>query len=144
MTFDRQGSGLTLIRIGLGVFFVFEGVGKLAWLINADALNGQLAGWLSGALPLNRWYLERVAIPGAWAFARLVVVGELGGGLALVLGFWTKLVAALVFLMVLNFHFASGALFHYTFLANPYGLPVLGPLVGLAIGAVRLPLSLRK
>jgi hypothetical protein len=52
--------------------------------------------------------------------------------------------ALLGFLMVLNFHFASGALFQYRFLTNGYGLPVLGPLLGLAIGGARLPLSLRK
>jgi hypothetical protein len=46
--------------------------------------------------------------------------------------------------MVLNIHVASGALFKYAFLTNGYGLPVLGPTLGLAIGGIRLPFSLRK
>ena len=42
-----------------------------------------------------------------------------------------------------NFHVAAGTLFHYSFLTNAYGLPVLGGTLALALGGVRLPLSLR-
>ena len=87
---------------------------------------------------------EHVCLPGAPVFARLVVLGELSCGVALVAGVWTRLAAALGFLMVLNFHVASGAIFQYRFLTNGYGLPVLGGLLALAIGGGRLPLSLRK
>ena len=31
MAIDRQGTGLVLIRVCLGVFFLCEGIGKLAW-----------------------------------------------------------------------------------------------------------------
>jgi len=72
-----------------------------------------------------------------------VVFGELAAGTALVMGFWTRLAAFVAFLMVLNFHFASGRLFAYAFLTNGYGLPVLGGLLALAIGGVRLPWSVR-
>src|SRR5690349_10680332 len=142
MAIDRQGTGLTLIRMCLGVFFLFEGIGKLRWLLNASILAGQLHGWLGDAAPnsASRWYLEHVAIPGATVFARLVPLGELAAGLALIVGVWTPLVAFLAFLMVLNIHVASGALFRYAFLTNGYGLPVLGPTLGLAIAGVRLPL----
>jgi hypothetical protein len=46
--------------------------------------------------------------------------------------------------MVLNFHVASGALFQYRFLTNGFGLPVLGGLLALAVGGVRLPWSVRE
>jgi hypothetical protein len=35
-------------------------------------------------------------------------------------------------------------LFHYRYLTNGYGLPVLGGLLALALGGSRLPLSLSK
>jgi uncharacterized membrane protein YphA (DoxX/SURF4 family) len=146
MAFDRQGTGLTTIRICLGVFFLFEGLGKLRWFLTSAILANRLNGWLAEAPAgsIARWYLEHVAIPGVALFARLVPLGELAAGVALIVGWWTPLAALLAFLMVLNIHVASGALFKYAFLTNGYGLPVLGPTLGLAIGGVRLPFSLRK
>ena len=66
------------------------------------------------------------------------------GGLALILGFWTRLAAGFAFLMVLNFQLAGGAMFHYAYLSDATGLPYLGALLALAIGGGRLPLSIRK
>jgi len=132
-------TGLRVLAIFLGLFLIFEGLGKLAWLGNSSLLSEQLQGWLKTATPGSRWYLETFAVPGVPIFARLVVVGELAAGAALVAGFWTRLAALLAFLMVLNFHFASGRLFQYVFLTNGYGLPVLGGLLALAIGGARLP-----
>jgi uncharacterized membrane protein YphA (DoxX/SURF4 family) len=146
MAIDRQGTGLAVIRICLGVFFLFEGIGKLPWLLNPGILAGRFNGWLSDAAAgsLSRWYLEHFAIPGTAIFARLVPLGELAAGMALIIGFWTPLAAMLAFVMVMNIHVASGALFKYAFLTNGYGLPVVGPTLGLAIGGIRLPLSFRR
>ena len=135
--------GLRVLAMFLGVFLIFEGLGKLAWLGDSNLLSQQLQGWLKGAPPGSRWYLETFAIPGVPMFARLVVLGELLAGMALLVGFWTRLAAALAFLMVLNFHFASGRIFQYAFLTNGYGLPVLGGLLALAVGGARLPWSVR-
>ncbi len=136
--------GLAALRICLGVFFIFEGAGKLAWLAGAGPLTGQLNGWLQNAHPWSRWYIETVALPAVPIFARLVVVAELSTGAALIFGFWTRMTATLAFLMVLNFHFASSLIFQYMFLNNGYGLPVLGSLLALAIGAKGLPWSFRE
>ncbi len=146
MAIDRQGTGLTIIRVCLGVFFLVEGLSKLRWFVSSGILAGQLNGWLSSAAvgSMSRWYLEHVAIPGTIVFARLVPLGELAAGFALIVGFWTPLAAFLAFLMVMNIHLASGLLFKYAFLTNGYGLPVVGSTLGLAIGGVRLPLSLRR
>jgi uncharacterized membrane protein YphA (DoxX/SURF4 family) len=129
--------------VAVGVFLLFQGLQKLPWLIDAGPLDRQLAGWLAAATPASRWYLERL-LPGMPIFGRLVPLGEICAGLALVAGFWTRLAAGLAFLMVLNFQVASGAIFRPSFVMQPNALPVLGALLGLAIGGSRLPLSVSK
>lgn len=146
MALDRQATGLAILRVCIGTFFVFEGLGKIRWFVDTSLLASQLAGWLQ-AVPPESWshqYLERVAIPGVPYFARLVPLGEVASGLAMVAGFRTPLVALLAFFMALNFQFASGALFSYSVLTSGYGLPVLGSTLALAIGGVRLPWSIRS
>lgn len=144
MAANTPARGLTALRLFLGVFFLFEGLGKIGWLMDPSPLTAQLTGYLQAANQWNRAYLETVCIPGAPIFARLVLFGELATGVSLILGAYARYAAIAAFLMVLNIHFASGALFKYQFLTNGYGLPVLGGLLALAIGAVSLPLSLRK
>lgn len=145
MAMDRQGTGLSVVRILIGVFFIFEGINKVRWLVNPSILEKQLGDWHQSAAPASMiaMYLERVAIPGVSVLSRLVPLGEFFCGLALVVGFWTPLFAFIAFFMALNFQFASGALFKYSFLTSGYGLPVLGSTLGLTIGGVRLPWSLR-
>jgi uncharacterized membrane protein YphA (DoxX/SURF4 family) len=139
MAIDRQGTGLAVLRICLGIFFLFEGIGKIRWFTNTSLLAGQLSGWLQDVPPasFSHQYLERVAIPGVAIFARLVPLGEIASGIALVTGFWTPLFAFVAFLMALNFQFASGALFKYSFLTSGYGLPVLGSTLALTVAGGR-------
>jgi uncharacterized membrane protein YphA (DoxX/SURF4 family) len=135
MAVDRSRAGLAILRICLGIFFFFEGIGKIRWFADTSLLMGQLSGWLQAVPPasFNHQYLERVAIPGVAIFARLVPLGEIVSGLALVTGFWTPLFAFVAFFMALNFQFASGALFKYSFLTSGYGLPVLGSTLALMV-----------
>ena len=145
MAIDRQGTGFAILRICIGIFFLFEGIGKIRWFTDTSLLAAQLAGWAQ-AVPGGSWshlYLERVAIPYSSTFARLVPLGEITAGVAMVAGFWTPFFALVAFFMALNFQFASGALFKYSFLTSGYGLPVLGSTLALALGGVRLPLSIR-
>lgn len=144
MAADRQGRGLALLRICIGIFFLFEGIGKFRWFTDSSLLGGQLAAWLQASPPeaLNHRYLEQFAIPGVAYFARLVPLGEIVSGLALIVGFWTPVFALVAFVMALNFQFAGGALFKYSFLTSGYGLPVLGSTLALTIGGVRLPWSI--
>jgi uncharacterized membrane protein YphA (DoxX/SURF4 family) len=133
MAIDRQATGITILRICIGVFFIFEGLGKIRWFTDTSILRAQLTGWL-GAVPpgsLSHAYLERVAIPGTALFARLVPLGEITSGAAMVLGVWPRVFAAIAFLMAMNFHVGSGVLFRYSFLTNGYGLPVLGSTLAL-------------
>lgn len=144
MAIDRQGTGLTILRICVGTFFLFEGIGKIRWLTDTSQLAGQLAAWAQ-AVPAGSWshaYLVRVAMPHAALFARLVPLGEMTSGAALVAGLWTPFFAFVAFFMALNFQIASGALFKYSALTSGYALPVLGATLALLVGGVRLPWSL--
>jgi uncharacterized membrane protein YphA (DoxX/SURF4 family) len=142
-TAGAGSTGLRVLGCFLGVFLIAEGFGKLAWFTDSSQLQGVLQGWLKDAPPTTRWYLETFALPGVPLFARIVPLGELLGGTALLLGFWTRLAAIAALVMVLNFHVASGAIFQTRFLTNGFGLPVLGGLLALAIGGRRLPWSVR-
>jgi uncharacterized membrane protein YphA (DoxX/SURF4 family) len=133
MAIDRQAAGITILRICIGVFFVFEGIGKIRWFTDPSILRGQLNAWLAAAPSgsFSHTYLERFAIPGATMFARLVPLGEMVSGAAMVFGVWPRVFALIACLMALNFHVGSGALFTYGFLTNGYGLPVIGSTLAL-------------
>lgn len=141
---NPQARGLAVLRVLLGAFFVFEALGKRAWLLDTAPLNSMLHNWLQDAGPTSRWYLETVCLPGVAVFARVVPLGEAAAGLALLTGTYTRLAAFMALLMVLNFHVASGAIFKYAFLTNGFGLPVLGGLLALALGGVGLPFSVNR
>jgi uncharacterized membrane protein YphA (DoxX/SURF4 family) len=146
MAIDRQRTGLTILRLCLGVFFLFEGLGKVRWLSNTSMLATQLNAWAQAASP-NSWagrYLTSIAIPYVGYFARLVPLGEIACGVALIIGLWTPLAAFIAFFMALNYQFAGSMLFKYSFLTSGYGLPVLGGTLALAFGGSRLPLSIQS
>ena len=136
-----SATGLRVLSIALGVFFLFMGLDKIAWLGDPTLLSKQLHDWLKEASEFNRWYLQTIAIPGAPVFAPLVLAGELAVAAALLAGVQVRLAAAAGLFMVLNFHFAMGVLLRYSYLWNGYGPPVLGGLVALVIGGAGLPFS---
>jgi uncharacterized membrane protein YphA (DoxX/SURF4 family) len=135
MAVDRTRLGLTILRIAIGVFFVFEGLGKIRWLTNSSILAAQFADWsqIAPTGSIMQGYLQRIAVPGVGIFARLVPLGELLCGTALILGVLTPLAAFLAFFMALNFQIASGAIFKFSFLTSGYGLPVLGSTLALTL-----------
>jgi uncharacterized membrane protein YphA (DoxX/SURF4 family) len=137
-----SATGLRVLSLFLGLFFLFMGLDKLAWLSDAGLLARSLNEWLGTSPAASQWYLRTIAIPGAPVFAPLVVAGELGTGAALILGFKPRIAALAGLFMVLNFHFAMGVLLQYSYLWNGYGPPVLGGLLALAIGGGNLPFSL--
>jgi uncharacterized membrane protein YphA (DoxX/SURF4 family) len=141
------GGGLAfrLLAIAVGVFFLGMCSSKIAWFTDSDILLQKFQMiFLPKAPPIVRWYLETVCIPGTPLFARLVPLGELAAGTALILGFWTRMAAFAAFLMVLNFQFATSAFWSIDFLRDGSGLPLLGALLALAINRARRPLSLSE
>jgi uncharacterized membrane protein YphA (DoxX/SURF4 family) len=138
-----QAAGLLVIRVAVGVYVFFAGVSKAAWLLDSTPWTNQLSHWLTDATPISRWYLDRI-MPGAPIFARIIPVAEMIGGLALAVGFWTRLAASLCLVMVLNVQLAGAAMFRYSYLADAAGLPLVGALLGLMIGGAKLPFSLRR
>ncbi|HQZ38168.1 MAG TPA: DoxX family membrane protein [Vicinamibacterales bacterium] len=140
----RHAWGLVALRLCLGVFFLFEAISKIGWFTSSAILRSRFAEWVQQVGPASRAYLQIVCIPGVEFLARVVPAAEFATAIALILGGYTRLAAVLALLMVLNFHFASGVMFQYSYLTNGYGLPVLGGLIALALGGAGLPLSVKK
>ena len=140
-TMTTGGIGLRILGVMLGIFFVAVSVTKIAWFTDSGILRNQFQQWLSNAAPAARWYLETVCIPGAPLFARLVPLGEFSTGVALIIGFWTRMAAIAACLMVLSFHLAASDFWSPNFLKDGYGLPVLGGLLAIAFNGSRLPFS---
>ena len=140
---SAQAIGWLVLRVALGVFLIDKGLGKLPWLFESAPLAHRLTEWAAreNVAEISRWYAH-LLIGGAPLFARLSLLGELGGGVALVLGFRTREVAALSALMILNYHLASGGLIVPSFISEANGLATVGALIALAIGARNLPYSL--
>jgi uncharacterized membrane protein YphA (DoxX/SURF4 family) len=102
---------LAFLRIAAGVSLILAGLTKLAWFGNPGILEQQLTGFAAHAAnPLVAKYVALVQ-PHFAIFARVVVLGELGLGALLVVGFLTPLASILAFLMILNFFFASSQVF---------------------------------
>src|SRR5215510_8474947 len=112
-----QAVALLLVRITSGIYLFFVGLGKISWLVNTAPFASALSAWLSQSNSLTRWYLERVQ-PGAPLFARLLPLAEIVTGFALIAGFWTRLAAAVGFVILFNVQFAAGAMFHFAYLSE--------------------------
>jgi len=143
-TGGSSGAALRVLGFMLGLFFLFNGLGKVDWFFDSSILSGRLNEWLENAAPPVRWYIETLAAPGVPLFARVVPLAELVTGAALVLGFWTRLAAFLAVMMVLNFNFARGMFHSGEFLTDGVGFPVVGGLLALTIAGSRLPFSLSR
>ena len=140
---DLSPLALRVLSLLLGLFFLGMGLNKIGWIADSDLLADRFARWLPTASPYVRWYLETIAVPGAPLWARLVPLGELSAATALILGVRINVVAAIAFVMVLNFHFATSAFSSWAFLRDGTGLPVLGALLALAMAGGRLPFCVR-
>lgn len=136
--------GLVGLRLALGVFFLFMGIGKLGWFTSSAPLRQSLTAWAEAGPAISRTYIETVCLPGVEVFARVVPAAELATGVALLLGAYTQLAAGLAMLMLVNFHVAMGLIFTYGYLTNGYALPVMGGLFALAMGGGHLPMSVKK
>jgi uncharacterized membrane protein YphA (DoxX/SURF4 family) len=115
---------LGLLRIAAGIALLGPGFAKLGWFAH-PTLEQTLANWAQHAPNgLVVSYLHLVT-PHHAGLARVVVIGELGLGTLLVLGFLTPVAATLALIMVVQYHFASGAMFQGSYLFGQNGLVYL-------------------
>lgn len=135
---------MRLLTVLLGSFFLFLGIDKLSWFRDTSELSRFFERWLESATATNRWYLEHVALPGIEVWTRLVPLGELSVGVALLSAVLPRYAAVVAIFMVLNIQFASGALFRNTALTNANILPLLGGLLVIAMEGRHLPWSLNQ
>ena len=139
-----SANGLRLLSAVLGIFLISMGLGKLDWAADSSLLENELRNWWGPAPAISKLYIDWFAMPLHPVLARLVLLGELTTGLALVAGYRLRLAALTALFMILNFHFAMGLLFSSAYLTNGYALPVVGGLAAVAVGARRLPYSLDR
>lgn len=99
---------IVLLRVYTGVFFSVHGVSTLRSNDFATGLSDFLARNLESSYSFYRPFIESVVLPNKAIFAGLVAWGELGIGLALILGLATRYAAFIGAFMVLNFWFAKG------------------------------------
>jgi uncharacterized membrane protein YphA (DoxX/SURF4 family) len=94
-----------LVRVYLGISFFFSDHG--------NARPNELAGFLKFALKNGySWYqalLNSVVVPHSPAFGTLVIVAEIYVGIALVLGFTTRLATSVALFLLVNYMCAKGA-----------------------------------
>ena len=136
--------GLRVFAIFLGIFFLAQSMNKLAWPGNPQLLLGRFQRWAPTARPEVRWYLENIATPFAPLLARIIPISEFLTAMAFILGFWMPVAAVLALFMVLNFHFGTAAFYAWDFLRDGTGPPVIGGLIGLAIGGRNLPFTIQR
>lgn len=86
-----------LLRVSLGVMFLAHGL---------------LLKVLTFTIPGTVGYFESIGYPGYFAY--LVIAGEIGGGIALILGFYTRTIALLLLPIIIGAtlqHTGNGWLF---------------------------------
>ncbi len=105
---DLNTRALALLRVGIGVLFLFFGEYKVFG--TQFTLGGGFQHWINqfvagGAYPFMMPVLREFVLAHGTAIAFLVAYGELAIGLSLVLGVWTRAASAagLVYMLALLF-----------------------------------------
>ena len=99
---------IVVLRIYTGIFFAWNGLGKIRRDNFADGMEGFLNGQLGNSFDFYRPFVESVVLPNKSMFAAMVAWGELAVGLAMLVGLATRYAAAVGAFLVLNFWFAKG------------------------------------
>lgn len=100
------------LRLWVGLSFLIAGENKISkgnWGTNyADSVTGFVSSNIENTYGFYRPFLESVVLPNAELFSVLVTWGELGFGLSIMLGLFTRLGAAIGIFIILNYTFAGG------------------------------------
>ncbi len=100
---------IVVLRVYTGLFFAWNGFGKISRGNFADGMEGFLNAQLANSFTFYRPFIESVVLPNKAMFAAMVAWGELAVGLAMIVGLATRYAAAVGAFLVLNFWFAKGA-----------------------------------
>ncbi len=100
---------IVVLRVYAGLFFAWNGFGKISRDNFADGMEGFLNTQLANSFTFYRPFIESVVLPNKTMFAAMVAWGELAVGLAMIVGLATRYAAAVGAFLVLNFWFAKGA-----------------------------------
>ena len=114
---------LLLLRLALGGVFLSEGLDKIneGWLTDDKQLLDTLFNFHQRASVTQLVYLDKVAIPYAHIWAKLMAIGETAAGVSLLLGLLTRFTCVVGIFMVLNFHAANGNLYSLHFFGTAWG-----------------------
>lgn len=99
---------IAVLRVYTGLFFAWNGLGKLRRDDFADGMEGFLNAQLGNSFDFYRSFIEIVVLPNKWFFATMVSWAELAVGMAMLMGLATRYAAAVGAFLVLNFWFAKG------------------------------------
>ena len=112
---------ILILRLALAGLFLHLGMDKFheGWLQNPEHLKESLSAFQQKATGYQLTYMEKVAIPYAGLWSRLIVIGECALGVSLLIGMLVRFSSAVGILMVLNFHAATGNLFTLNFFGSP-------------------------
>src|SRR6185436_8921591 len=101
-----------LIRLAVGALFLTLAIDKYneGWLTNSEPLRSSLIGYQQHAGEWQLTYLERVAIPFAGIWSKLILIGETCLALSLLLGMLVRLTSAAGIFMLINIYAANGSL----------------------------------
>jgi len=99
---------IVLLRIYTGVFFVYNGFGKIRRDNFSDGMVGFLNGQAENSFSFYRPFVESVVLPNKELFAFLVGWGEFAIGISMILGLATRYGAIAGAVLVANFWFAKG------------------------------------
>jgi thiosulfate dehydrogenase [quinone] large subunit len=111
-----------ILRLAIGALFLSIGIGKIrgGWLNSPEDLNQSLNNFRQHAGGVQLEYLDRVAIPYAGTWSKVMALAETALGASLLAGCLTRLSSFLGMFMVLNFHAATGNLFSLGFFGSPW------------------------
>jgi uncharacterized membrane protein YphA (DoxX/SURF4 family) len=113
---------LLILRAAIAGLFLSLGLEKYheGWLQNPEHLAASLNNFHQHAGGAQLVYLERIAIPYANIWSKVMTIGEFAVGVSMLLGLLVRLSAASAIFMVMNFHAATGNLFSLNFFGSPW------------------------
>lgn len=101
---------LAILRIYVGYYLFFEGLGKFRRNFPRGDWIGRQIGDLA-SLDIFPWYktfLQRHVVPHSELFGYLIMIGEIAVGICLLFGLFTRLSALIGLVMLVNYYLGPG------------------------------------